>query len=322
MPPSLRRLKLGLIVAGLALALWPLPPSVSPWFFLGCIVLTGIPHGAIDHVLHRNYTSGPAWLVSVRFYGEYFLWIGAYTLLWWLLPQLAIVGFLLVSAYHFGQTQLAYLPAEIIPWQRRAIQLTWGVLVVGGFVFANSVVLNYGFTQVIPIPNLDGLAQWSRPYMEATACGLILLLVVSLHRQPNTLLIELIELTTLAMVFLSNDFYTSFGLFFGGWHALNAIHHSISDVSRYEQFSLRRFARESLVHSIASLGGIALIVWLVSRSQSAVGTELLIFIALSVLAFPHIVVLEQWYAFLQRPRTGATEAQTSASSVADPTASC
>lgn len=308
MPPSLVRLKSALILVGLALAVWPLPSSVSPWFFGLCIVLTGIPHGAIDHVLHRHFTQAPAWRVSLQFYGEYFAWIGLGALLWWLWPAAAVVGFFAVSAYHFGQTQLAYLPRErdeTSALQQRALYIIWGALAVSGFVLTNSAVLTYGFTQIIPVPDVNALAALARPYVELAACVLIVLLVVSLHSRPNVLLLELVELTTLALVFLRNDFYTSFGLFFGGWHALNAIHHALRDVSRFERFSLRQFGREALLHSVASLGGIALLIWAAAAWQPATpgawGTPLLVFMALSVLAFPHIVVLEQWYAFLGRP---------------------
>jgi len=340
-PKSLIRLKIGLILAGLALAVWPLPPSVSPWFFGLCIVLTGIPHGAIDHVLHRHYTQAPAWRVSLQFYGEYFAWIGLGALLWWLWPAAAVVGFFAVSAYHFGQTQLAYLPrpqasavdADLTPaltsaLYPRALYVIWGALAVSGFVLTNSTVLTYGFTQVIPVADVAGLAALARPYVEVAACVAIILLVVSLHKRPNVLLLELVELTTLALVFLRNDFYTSFGLFFGGWHALNAMHHALRDVGRFQRFSLWQFGREAVVHSAASLGGIALLVWGAVQWQTgaltatldhwarlanlplpslpvpapgqAWGAPLLVFMALSVLAFPHIVVLEQWYAFLGR----------------------
>lgn len=316
MAPSLRRLKLGLILLGLLLTVWPLPPAVSPWFFALAIVLTGIPHGALDHVLYRNYRQGPAWQVNLRFYGEYFASIALFAVLWWAWPQAAAVGFILISAYHFGQTQLAYLqPNQVATYSRYALYMLWGLLAIGGFVMANSQVLDLGFTSVVPIPNVEALPSQARPYLEWGACLLILAMTIYLHRQPHDLLLELTELCTLALVFLRNDFYTSFGLFFGGWHALNAIHHMYRDIKRFEHVTMRKLIIEAIPHSVASLGGIGLLVWAATQWQTGLSPQLLLFMSLSVLAFPHIVVLQQWYRFLHRQALPKSQLQ----ALSDPT---
>ncbi len=297
-PRSLTRLKVGLILVGLALAIWPLSAQLSPYFFFICIVLTGIPHGAIDHVFHRNFSQGPAWLTTVFFYCEYFFWIGAYAILWWLLPQVAILSFLLFSAYHFGQTQLSHLPIVTATSTRRLLQLAWGSWAVGSFVLCNSKVLDYGFTQIIPIGNVTTLDKYALPFVVISASVLALVLTGYLYKKPFLLFFELAEVATLSFVFLRNDFFTSFGLLFGGWHALHAIQYALLDVKRFEAFPLKQLAREALLHSVASLGGIAILTWAVLRWYTQRTPELWLFIAISVLAFPHIVMIERWYSFL------------------------
>lgn len=297
MSRSLRHLKWGLILAGFVLIAFPLPASISPWFTLIIILITGLPHGAIDHVLYSTSNTGSPRAVTFRFYAEYFIWMGAYGALWWVAPKLALLAFLLVSAYHFGQTQLAYVRKDDTS---RPLYLLWGGLVLAGLTLSQTIVPDFGLSQIVQLPAMNELRLMSRPYVELGACLAIVGLVYLLHNRSHDLLLELIELMVLSLVFLSNDFYTSFGLFFGGWHALNAIHHSLEDVSKFKRFNLLKFIWAALPHSIASTGGIVLLVYLTSQYAPAATSEKVLFISISILALPHIIVLEGWYSFLQR----------------------
>ena len=66
------------------------------------ISLIGIPHGAIDNVILQSEYK----MSKFKFYGLYILSIVLYTLMWFILPIYAFLLFLLISAYHFGESQL------------------------------------------------------------------------------------------------------------------------------------------------------------------------------------------------------------------------
>jgi Brp/Blh family beta-carotene 15,15'-monooxygenase len=73
----------------------------APWA-IGLLVL-GIPHGAMDH---RVGGGAGATGVSGRFLAGYLGLTGLVLIAWWLAPMAALVGFLLVAAFHFGQGDL------------------------------------------------------------------------------------------------------------------------------------------------------------------------------------------------------------------------
>lgn len=89
-----------LIVLGLGL---PLPSPTVQIVLLGVLVgVLGLPHGALDPLIARR--TG-LWHTSLGFIGfnvTYILIVVGVVLLWLVLPVASLVGFLLVSALHFG----------------------------------------------------------------------------------------------------------------------------------------------------------------------------------------------------------------------------
>jgi Brp/Blh family beta-carotene 15,15'-monooxygenase len=92
---------LGLGIAFLFILLPNLPIAVQFGVFGLILVMVGIPHGGIDHLIH-NPDIRPRGLV--HFILGYLLLMLVYGLLWWLLPMAALLAFLVMSAYHFGQS--------------------------------------------------------------------------------------------------------------------------------------------------------------------------------------------------------------------------
>jgi beta-carotene 15,15'-dioxygenase len=66
------------------------------------IILFGLPHGALDVMvagMHRDFTDRA---ILTHFLARYISLALAVALLWWLGPLVALVGFLAISAIHFG----------------------------------------------------------------------------------------------------------------------------------------------------------------------------------------------------------------------------
>lgn len=80
------------------------------------MVFVGLPHGAVDHLIESktwDYKKAP------RFIGHYLLLIACMGVMWFLAPALALIAFLVYSAWHFGQAdarQWAISNFLILPW--------------------------------------------------------------------------------------------------------------------------------------------------------------------------------------------------------------
>ena len=69
------------------------------------LILTGVPHGAVDYFLFKQLRQQEGGNFSaIRFFGGYLLLIAAYIVVWNFAPTIAFLLFILVSAYHFGQS--------------------------------------------------------------------------------------------------------------------------------------------------------------------------------------------------------------------------
>jgi Brp/Blh family beta-carotene 15,15'-monooxygenase len=113
-------------------------------FFNGCIeqnevlisglliTLIGIPHGAIDHLLFIKKTNRS----QLFFYSFYLFLIVLYVLAWVFFPLISLALFLILSAYHFGQSQFEHydkLSMEV----KRIMGFFWGTSVLSFFVLIN-----------------------------------------------------------------------------------------------------------------------------------------------------------------------------------------
>lgn len=80
------------------------------------ILLIGIPHGAIDHVLYENCARNLPRKSGIHiaadhilyFYWNYLMIMAIWAAVWITIPEAALLSFLVVSAYHFG---------EVLPWR-------------------------------------------------------------------------------------------------------------------------------------------------------------------------------------------------------------
>ena len=84
-------------------------------FSFAAILTIGVAHGSIDHLLFsiKKDISQPLFIVI------YLLTLLANVAMWFILPEFALLFFLVFSAYHFGQSQFVDLK---IPKQRDVVK--------------------------------------------------------------------------------------------------------------------------------------------------------------------------------------------------------
>ncbi len=95
-----------LVLVALLMASWPWIQSLAPSTRIGLlaalVALLGLPHGAMDPLVARaagRWQNGRQLALHL---GAYVGLAAAVVLLWWLFPVSSLVGFLLISAWHFG----------------------------------------------------------------------------------------------------------------------------------------------------------------------------------------------------------------------------
>lgn len=126
--------------------------SLVQFALFGVILLSiGIPHGAIDHLISNPKIDRKG---LGRFLLIYLTLIAAYLSIWYFLPILALIAFLAMSAYHFGQSHfISENPPKQYSWLLFATR--------GGFFLFAILFGDWEATKLIlsPLVNLEYLAQ-------------------------------------------------------------------------------------------------------------------------------------------------------------------
>ena len=96
---------IGLILA-LSIIFFGLESSYSILLFLIIMLSIGIPHGSVDHIIAFINPEARRFNSKLIFYIVYLSLILINIILWIISPFLGLLIFLLISCYHFGETQV------------------------------------------------------------------------------------------------------------------------------------------------------------------------------------------------------------------------
>lgn len=273
--------------------------TCEPFLVLGMMLLLGLPHGATDHGLFLALQKGDATPKKASFYLAYLFIIGAYGLLWWLLPMIAFIVFMVLSVYHFGQSNWVNTDHKNA-FFARLHYLVWGagILLTPILLHANeAIAIVQTMTGVLLVAPESFYA-----LLFIGSMGLInALFIIALRWQQRidneALLVELTAYALLIILFFTNSLLLGFSVYFVVWHSLS----SAQDQFQFFQQKLSPENRRQLYGEIGMtvLGALAfcLLVWFGPGPQAALQPKVIggVFIFISLLTLPHMLLVEQLY---------------------------
>jgi Brp/Blh family beta-carotene 15,15'-monooxygenase len=273
---------LGIGIALLFILIPNLPIAVQFGVFGVILVLVGIPHGGIDHLIH-NPEIRPKGLV--HFIIRYLLLMSAYGLLWWLLPVAALIAFLAMSAYHFGQSHFL---------EQGQLQPKEGMLYLLKGSFFLSVILfgDWEMTQEILSPILSiSLTENYR----LLSMGLLMACSLLGHGWKNRSfsLGDALDYLVLVPLLYLSPLLISFAVYFGFWHSLPSMLAEYKYLSQHPTFnSPLKFGKQLLPFSGISLIGITAILIIGMKFLDSSQLYLLFFVMISLISLPHILYMD------------------------------
>lgn len=273
---------LGLGIALLFILIPNLPIAVQFGVFGVILVLVGIPHGGIDHLIH-NPEIRPKGLI--HFIIRYLLLMSAYGLLWWLLPVAALIAFLGMSAYHFGQSHFL---------EQGQLQPKEGLLYLLKGSFFLSVILfgDWEMTQEILSPILT--VSIPETYRLLTM-GLLMACSLLAHGWKNRSLNlgDALDYLILVPILYFSPLLISFAVYFGFWHSLPSMLAEYKYLSQHPSFnSPLKFGKQLLPFSGISLIGITAILFVGLEFLDSSQLYLLFFVMISLISLPHILYMD------------------------------
>ena len=252
----------------------------------------GIPHGTLDHLLtfQKQDTN------KFKFYLYYLGSIILHLLVWIISPSLGLISFLLVSAFHFGETQLhVFFNKE--RKLRKIIYLNWGLSILFILIYYNIAELSqmtisfqdtkvfldlYEHKIVKPIfflSNILSLLSFAYMFLKG-------------YIKYQKLLSELFFLAIIHLTAFLFPFVICFTLFFIVLHSLPSIVHQFSFFKRVKKkFSIIELIKLMAPYSIISILMSFFLIGLSYYNIIPISIPLISLVVISVITLPHTIVM-------------------------------
>ena len=296
------------VFAGFSLVIWQwaagsIPPSVQITFFALFIFLTGIPHGAIDHLVEKETAERQQKTFNLPFFLlKYVLTMLFYGFMWYLLPSVSLLFFLLISAWHFGETDIEKAPSTPL----------WNIT---RFIFGSFTllwILLFHAQETTPI--LERISQnspfvmpiWSKS-VEFTMPILVISLLLFMATfylafKKDKINIDKNRFLRLGFILILTYFLPllpAFALYFGGWHALcsfKTIHDYLLKNAKNNDdsppiYSALKVWTKTLFFTLLAFVSLAFGVWYWLHFLQTWDPLPLLFIFLSLITLPHLNVM-------------------------------
>lgn len=269
----------GLVIAALYLIFFR-GNEVFEWILFASVLLTiGIPHGALDHLLLNPKINNKG---LITFIIKYMGIILCYLIVWIYLPVPALIAFLMMSAYHFGQSHFIRIDLGKLKKTTYFFTGVFYLSVIFWGDFENTAAILTGIADILP------LADFGWP------------VIISSFMISNILMIRndalewrmfALEMLVMGLVLFQLPLLVGFIIYFGFWHALPSMTEEYQSLKWYfGKDHFKNFVKKLMPFTAASVGGMWVILAIFYPGSDSEELILLFFILVSLISAPHI-----WY---------------------------
>lgn len=263
------------------------------------LLIIGIPHGAIDHLIAARLVSYDAgnkfWIF---FYSLYLLAVIVIGIIWITIPKIGFILFLLMTLYHFGQADMAAISRNssnlILPPSRGVF-----IIILILFTHPNSIA---GIIEAASTISINQTSVFTHYNTVVLTLGIIqYMLVLCWYWYLNydfKLQRYITDALLLCALFLASDPVIAFAVYFMLWHGIGHVEEMRSFFASHDEpMQWSRFYKKALPFSLLSWVGLALVYGVSIYFELTSQWIPLIFILISALTLPHLVVVEKMHAY-------------------------
>lgn len=293
------------VAVGVLLVLWQtcfgaIHLNAQMIFALTFIFLTGIPHGALDHLVEAETAARTRLQYNfVRFLLKYLLTIGVYAMSWYLFSTFSLLLFLIISAWHFGETDLEKVPSKALLW-------TFNRFLHGAFVLAWLLLGHAPETTPIleRVARLTAEEMWIWQYVVAHRWQILLngWVFVSVltwaAQQTSPVPFDAARMLRLLIVLLLCQvlpLLLAFTLYFAGWHSISAFQtiwaYLTPEPGKSRWYSWWQFWLSAMPFTLLAMAFVAILIWGWQQYAKDMDPMPFLFIFLSLVTLPHLQVM-------------------------------
>ncbi len=292
----------GFIAVTIQLLFLPIPEQTQYYLFFTGILLLGIPHGAADLlVAGRTAKEEKKSFSKLRFLVVYISMLAAFGVLLWFFPLVGGILFILLSAYHFGETDLNFVNVSSI--FGKLLITSYGILII-------SIILLSHFDEVELLLQPFNVMQKNKLFVDWLVEKRYYLMSFSVMLFFTSLFLYLfkngasvfsgkdrflIGFASMVFILFNLPLLLGFTFYFVAWHSLFSLKNIVEYLRKNESISPMLIAQKMFLYSSIAIGGIA--IFGVASCFFFTGGSLVIypFLGLAVLTAPHMMVMHDMY---------------------------
>ncbi|TPV34129.1 beta-carotene 15,15'-monooxygenase [Paucihalobacter ruber] len=254
-------------------------------FFL--IFSLGILHGSNDITLIKR-AYGSENLTFFKVLTSYIMLIGLGTALFFLVPMLALIIFIVFSAYHFGEQHFHFLQVKNTI-SAYLFYFGYGLFVITLILYLNASDALRIINQMIGVVVVLDVLRWT---LLASAILTLVTGTMVYIKQKFNVFLELFYLLLFSVVFFIASLIWSFTLYFILWHSLPSLADQVEFLYKeVTKETIVRYIRASFIYWLLSVVGFFVLVQFFKDNPTVMLSFFFSFLA--AITFPHVLVMHK-----------------------------
>ena len=251
------------------------------------LILTfGILHGANDLLLIKKIDINKEQMSLKKTLLYYIVVVAIGSLLFWVIPWFALLLFIIVSGYHFGEQQWENLEKSSA---FKLFEFTYGLLILMLlFIFHIEEVQEV-------IQNITSVIVPESYFTIGLVINILVLMALGIYFSnklmefKNRVLLETFYLLVFAVIFRVSSLIWGFAIYFIIWHSIPSIINQIKYLNgEFNKKNFWKYIKSAFVYWLISLIGIATLYLLFKDIKIF---NALFFSFLAAITFPHVLVI-------------------------------
>ncbi len=236
------------------------------------MIFVGIPHGAVDHLIDSkswNYRKAPSFIL------KYIAFMTFMAILWYITPALALIAFLIFSAWHFGQADFKH----------------WSISNVFSFLWGSTLLLYILGTHRLETGQiLSNIAGIEFPF-SISPLAIAPWLIFAFWKRNTPFIFTVCWLAFSSQLPL----LLAFGTYFIGQHSVSSWRH----LKQHINLENKKIWMHSLPFHLGAWFILALFFIFWPSVQNQIETNYnawaIFFIFISCVSFPHVILMNKLY---------------------------
>ncbi len=276
-----------------------LSPNLQMIFFGFLILTTGIPHGALDHLIQKQaYSKLKIEFSFIQFLVKYLLIMLIYGLLWYYFSGFSFLIFIVISAWHFGETDIEGVPNCNLFWN--FIRLIYGLYILAFILLIHNIEASPVVKQMLS-GNPNELLIWLNLQLHVKQIlylmGLVLItffIVAQSYSFVNFDKFRVSRLLIILFITIWLPLIPAFVLYFAGWHALCAFDNTYDFLRKGQSSVTFQFVYlNSMPFTLLAILFLTAFLWFCKNYTNHIDPIVILFIFISLITLPHLMITNQ-----------------------------